>query len=556
MKPWKRLFPYFLPYWPYLLLAFLCLTMTTLASLAMVPLARYISEVFAHLTLPKLNTIVVLAILAYVTKGLFSYVQNLLNAYVSLNIAATLRGHLFDKVLGQSLDFHHNQRAGDVASRLVADVGLLRDAIAFGIADLLPNIVILVASLVYLFVINWHLALFSLFGIPLMALAIDQFGSRIQRASTNIQGKVADILAYVQEVVAGILVVKSFGQEENERKRFTEINHQHMWAHYRGSQIQALQTPTIATLQILAFAGVIWLAGWEILNHRLTTPDLFAFGAALGIAIDPTLAISNALGKFQMAAGALIRVFELLDSTPSLLEPEHPVHPQECRGEVRFEGVSFGYGDKPVVNDVSLAVSPGEVLALVGPSGGGKSTIANLLLRFYDPDSGLITLDGHDLRTLSGRYLRSQVGYVPQDNLLFRASVAENISYGKPGATREEIEAAARAANAEEFVLALPQGYDTLIEERGANLSGGQRQRLAIARALLANPKVLILDEATSALDNESEAWIQESLANLREGRAMIVIAHRLTTVRNATRILQVTEGRLVPTRYEDLVDA
>ncbi|HEY9765992.1 MAG TPA: ABC transporter transmembrane domain-containing protein, partial [Chroococcales cyanobacterium] len=298
-KYWLRLLPLCKEHLIEVLLAIFCLAISAASSLAMVPLARFISEAFGSLTLSKLNLAVSLAILAYFLKYLFAYAQNLLIANISLQVVAKLRSRLFAQILSLSLDFHRNQRAGEVASRLVSDVSLVRDALAFGF-DLFPNGAILIGAIAYLFVINWRLALLSLIGIPLVAFAIDQFGSRIRGASHQIQGKIADILAYIQEIVSGVLVVKGFGQEKAEQSRFDLINDRHFLATFRGAQIQALQNPTIATLQIVAFAGVIWFAGWEILHGRLSTPDLFAFGAAMGVAIDPTLAISNAWGKFQL----------------------------------------------------------------------------------------------------------------------------------------------------------------------------------------------------------------------------------------------------------------
>ncbi|HBN08332.1 MAG TPA: ABC transporter ATP-binding protein [Cyanobacteria bacterium UBA8530] len=555
-KYWLRLLPLCKDHLLEALLAIFCLVISAASSLAMVPLARFISEAFGSLTLEKLNLAVSLAILAYFLKYLFAYSQNLLIANISLQVVAKLRSRLFGQILSLSLDFHRNQRAGEVASRLVSDVSLVRDALAFGF-ELFPNGAILIGAIAYLFVINWRLALFSLIGIPLVGFAINQFGSRIRGASHQIQGKIADILAYIQEIISGVLVVKGFGQEKAEQARFDLINDRHFLATFRGAQIQALQNPAIATIQIVAFAGVIWFAGWEILHARLSTPDLFAFGAAMGVAIDPTLAISNAWGKFQLASAALVRVYEFLDAVPSVQEKKDALSPESSQGSLVFDKVSFSYpeGERKVLENLDFSLPPGKMLALVGPSGGGKTTFANLLLRFYDPSEGRILLDGFDLKDLSLDWLRCQIGYVPQDNLLFRTSVFENIRYGKPEATLEEVIAAAKAANADEFIENLPQKYDSLLEERATNLSGGQKQRLAIARALLRNPKILILDEATSALDNESETWVQESLERLMRGRTVIVIAHRLSTIRNADRIGIIQDGRLSElSSYEELL--
>ncbi|MGE5707693.1 MAG: ABC transporter ATP-binding protein, partial [Bacteroidota bacterium] len=359
IKYWRRLLPLFRPHLPELFVLFACLCVTTSSSLVMIPLAKFVSTSFSHLTLAKLNLVVALAVGAYFLKGLVTYAQNLLVAPVTLRVVAALRSQLFAKILSLSLSFHRHQRTGEVASRLVSDVSLVRDALAF-VSDLLPSFMIFAGSVITLFFINWRLALLSLFGIPLVGLAISQFGGRIRQASHAIQSKVADILAYIQEAVSSILVVKGFGQEQAEQERFDQFNDRHFLATFRCSQIQALQNPLIGTIQILAFAGVLWYAGWEILHGRLTTPDLFAFGAALGVAIDPTLVISNAYGKFSTSTAALVRVYEFLDTAPTVVESPDAVSPAECRGELHLEGVSFAYEDRPVLAGVDLSLKPGE----------------------------------------------------------------------------------------------------------------------------------------------------------------------------------------------------
>jgi ABC-type multidrug transport system fused ATPase/permease subunit len=340
--------------------------------------------------------------------------------------------------------------------------------------------------------------------------------------------------------------VKAFGREPEELARFTEANRRHQAAHWRGALVQSAQGPVIAVLQTAALAAVLWVGGWEITQGRLTGADLLAFAAAIGIAVDPTLALSQAWSKIQQARAATERVLALLEARDHLPEPAQPVPLAEIEGALRFEAVRFGYApDAPVLHDLQLELAPGEAVALVGPSGGGKTTIAHLAMRLYDPDAGRVTLDGHDLRAIASSDLRRVLAYVSQDPVLFAGTIADNVAFGRPNATRAEIEAACEAANAHGFIAALPDGYDTALGERGGSLSGGQRQRLAIARALLADPRVLILDEATSALDNQSEEAVREAIARLMAGRTTLIIAHRLNAIERADRIYVIAEGRV-----------
>lgn len=545
-SPWVRLLPYLKPYFGRLALAVLAVLATSLSTLATVPLAREAAQTFQHLTLGRLNGLIGMLVVAYAAKGFFTWLSNLASAYVALRTVAALRAEAFARLQAQSLGFFEHRAVGDLSARLVTDATMLKDALCVAAAELAPSVLIVVVALGYLFVLNGHLAALAVLGMPIVGWAIAQFAQRLRIWSTATQHRVGDMLAYLNERLSNVLLVKSFGQEAYEAERFAAFNREHLNATFRGAQIQALQTPVVGTLQIMAIGAVLWLGGFEILEARLTVADLLAFAAAVGVCIDPVLVLSNALGKIQQASGALLRIFDLLDQPVAVEESAEPKVISELLGTLGFHRVRFGYaGGDEVLKGLDLIVPAGAAVALVGPSGSGKSTLTKLLQRFYDPTDGAITLDGVDLRDLDTRWLRRQVGYVSQETPLFAGTIADNLRYGCLSATDAEIEAAARAANAHGFISAFPSGYQTLVGERGATLSGGQRQRIAIARALLRDPRLLILDEATSALDTESEALVQEAFVRLMAGRTTLIVAHRLSTIQQADRIVALSDGRI-----------
>lgn len=553
MKPsafpglWGRLIPFIRPYWPLILGAVAAIVLTSLSTLGSISVARQAAETFGDLSLGKLNALVLALIAVYTGKSLFTWLANLASASMALRAIADLRTALFARLQSQSLDYFEQRASGDLSARLVNDVNLLKDALVIATAELVPSLIIVVCAISYLFVLNWHLAALAVLGMPLVGWAIGLFSNRLRDWSGAAQGRVGDMLAYLNERLSNVLLVKSFGQERHEAARFAAFNRDHLLATLRGAQVQALQTPVVGFLQILAIGGVFWLGGWEILHHQLTVPDLLAFAAAVGVCIDPVLVVSNAVGKIQQAAGALDRIFEVMDAPAALEDGPDARTLTHLRGDIAFNRVVFGYDDKrPVLASLQLQVAAGSVVALVGPSGSGKTTVTKLLQRFYDPQAGSVTLDGVDLRELRSDWLRQQVGYVSQESALFSGTIADNIRYGKLDASDAEVEAAARAANAHGFIAAFPEGYETRVGERGASLSGGQRQRVAIARALLRDPRLLILDEATSALDTESEAQVQEALEHLMDGRTTLIVAHRLSTIQQADRIVTLAEGRIL----------
>ena len=393
----------------------------------------------------------------------------------------------------------------------------------------------------------WKLTLLTLVIVPLVVFTIRFFGSRLRGAGHRVQGKMADITALLEESVSGIRIIRSFNREEFEIERFMEQNDSNFWALMSTVRLTALLTPFIQFFAAIAVTAIIWYGGMSVIDGEMTAGSLIAFLIyAINLA-NPVRRISEIYGDIQKSLAAADRVFETLDTEPDVKEKPDAIELPKVQGEICFNHVNFSYDeDHPALIDFNLDVKPGEVVALVGPSGAGKSTVTNLLPRFYDVTDGSITIDGTDIRDVTFSSLRQQIGLVPQETMLFNASIRENILYGRLDATDEEIELAAKAANAEEFILQLPQGYDTLVGDRGNSLSGGQRQRIAIARAILKDPRILILDEATSALDTESEKIVQVALERLMEGRTSIVIAHRLSTIRDADKIVVIDHGRIV----------
>ncbi len=544
---WRRLLPFLRPYTLHIVGLTILLLANASAAMVMIPVARYAGEVFGQLTLEGLNRLILAAVAGYTLKGVFTWLTTLMMGYVSIRAVADLRATLFNHLQTQSLDFHDRHKSGDTASRLVTDVNAVRDALAQGAAELIPSTLILIAALGYLFTLNWRLALLTVVGMPIVGWAISLFASRLRLWSLQAQGKSADILAYLNESLAASATIKSFNREDFERRRFEEVNDSHFLATFRGEQVWALQLPTIALLQVVALAGVLWVGGWEMLQGRLAMPDLMAFAAAVGICIEPVQALSNGVGRIQRAIGAAERVFAVIDEAPTIVDRPHARPLETVEGAVRFEGVQFTYPNGQTgLKGLDLLVRPGEALAVVGASGSGKSTLAKLLLRFYDPSAGHVSLDGMDLRDLPVAWVREQIAYVPQETPLFAGTLMDNIRYGRLDATDDEVVDAAIQANAHSFISQLPDGYQSLVGERGSTLSGGQRQRIAIARAILKDPRILLLDEATSALDAESETVVQEALERLMKGRTTILITHRLKSATRADRVVVIDAGRAV----------
>jgi subfamily B ATP-binding cassette protein MsbA len=487
----------------------------------------------------------------FTVQAILSYVQAYLLSATGERAVAGLRRELFSKLLEMPPGFFAERRTGELTSRLTTDIGLLQGVLSHQIAEFARQALTLTGAVVLLTLNQPQLTLTALGVVPIIVLTAIFFGRRLRRITTGVQDRVAEANALAEEAFSQIRTVQSFVQEPTERRRYGERIAESVRAALRRAHIRGLFFGMLTFTTFSGIAFVLWQGGRLVLENQLTAGELVQFllytiyiAAAIG-------ALASFFSAYQEAVGAAERVFEILEAKPEVTDPPVPVPlAVAVRGSVSFERVSFRYlagADAPeVLEDVTLDVRPGEIIAVVGPSGAGKTTLVSLLPRFWDVTEGRILLDGIDIRTLALADLRSAVGMVPQEPALFSGTVAENIAYARPDASRADVEAAARAAHAHEFVQVLPQGYDTMVGERGVKLSGGQRQRIAIARAVLKDPAVLILDEATSSLDNESERLIEDALSRLLIGRTTLIIAHRLSTVQRADRLVVLDGGRIV----------
>ena len=482
-----------------------------------------------------------------IVQGLCSVGHSYLTAWISQHVVADFRTHLFSHLHTLSISFFTKRRTGELMSRLMNDVTVIQHVVTETPVDSAKQLVTFIGGVAFLFVMNWQLCLLILLLLPLLVLVAKLFGRRLKALSTSIQDRTASISTLVEEVIAGIRVVKSFVQAQREERRFKAHVQAAMDLALRRAAVLAVFIPVITFFTFAAAAAVLWYGGRQVIEGTVTPGDLFAFVLFAGILIGPFGSAARVFAQIKEAQGAMQRVFEILDTRPEVADAPMAVDLPPVQGRIQANGVSFAYDVRySVLSDISFDAAAGEMIAIVGPTGSGKTTMINLLHRFYDTTEGAITIDGHDLRSVRLDSLYRQIGLVPQETILFGGTIMENIRYGRETATEVEIFDASKAAHAHEFVIELPDGYQTVVGEKGINLSGGQRQRLAIARAILKNPRVLLLDEATSSLDTESERLVQEALERLMAGRTTFVVAHRLTTIQRADRILVLNKGRLV----------
>lgn len=547
MKNYMRLLAYIKPYTRRLALAVVCIIMAAAANLYLPWIIKdMIDDVLMSKDMVMLNLIATGILVVMFTRGVFYYGQSYLVSYVGQRVIIDVRSVLFRKFQRMPLSYYDKQQTGTVMSYITNDVAVMQSAIVDNLIELVTEGSILIGSLAMMIYLDWKLSLLTLMTIPLVGFAMKIFGRKLKRSSTVIQERVAEITSLLQESISAIRVVKSFVRESYEIKRFEEQNWRNFQAAMKNVKLSSLLTPTVEFLAAIAVTFIVWFGGYEVVNEVITAGELVAFLTYAVNLANPVKRLSRVYAAIQKAMAAADRVFAVMDLNEKITDVPGAKPLPPIKGKVEFKDITFSYKEgQPALQHISLKAEPGQMIALVGPSGSGKSTIANLIPRFYDVDSGVITIDDHDIRQVTADSLREQIGLVPQETMLFSTSVMENIRYGRLEATDEEVIEAAKAANAEEFIKELPEGYDTKLGERGLNLSGGQRQRLAIARAILKNPRVLILDEATSALDTESEKIVQDALDNLMVGRTSFVIAHRLSTIFNADQIFVVENGHL-----------
>lgn len=548
MRNYKRLLMYIRPYLKRLFVAVLFIILAASANLYLPWIIKdMVDDVLAAKNMMMLNFIAVSIVVVFVFRGIFYYGQSYLVSYIGQRVVIDIREVLFRKFQRLPIAYFDKHQTGETMSYLTNDVNAMQNALVDNLIEAVTESAILIGSLIMMVYLDWKLSLLTLTVIPLVGQAMKIFGRKIKITAKVIQERLADITSLLQESISSIRVVKSFVREDYEIKRFCKENDLNFQAAMKNIQLTSMLTPTVELLAAIAVTFIVWFGGYEVVNGEITAGALIAFLTYAVNLANPVKRLSRVYGNIQKAMAAVDRVFDVIDLEETVKNKENAKDLPEVKGAVAIKDVVFSYAkDKPpALKHLSLDVKPGEMIAFVGPSGAGKSTVANLIPRFYDVDSGEILIDGHDIRDVTLESLREQIGIVPQETLLFSSNIRENIRYGRLDATNEEVEAAAKAANADVFIKELQDGYDTLIGERGLNLSGGQRQRIAIARAILKNPRILILDEATSALDTESEKIVQAALDKLMVGRTSFVIAHRLSTIFHADHIYVIDNGEI-----------
>jgi subfamily B ATP-binding cassette protein MsbA len=549
LNTYKRLLGYVQPYTKWMVVSVIALLFSVGLGLILPLVIRNLVDlILVDNDLPQLNRLAIGLFLVFILQSIFSFVHRLSLAYVGENAVVDIRVQVYSHLQELSLRFFGDNRTGEVVSRITNDTSMLQAAITEDLVALLRQAITLVGAVALLFWLDWRLTLIILLGVPFITLTMVWLGRKIRKESKAVQDALAKSASVVEETTAGVRIVKSFTRERYEIERFSRAVNEIYSAAMRRAKICATLGPIIGFLAFASITITLWFGAYEVMQGRLTAGDLVAYLIYTMMVAAPIATLAGLYARFQSAIGATERLFTLLDEKPDIISKPDAITLPALSGEVQFEGVSFTYSeDIPVLRQVSFEAQPGQVIALVGPSGAGKSTLISLIPRFWDVNEGLVCIDGYDLRDVELSSLREQIGIVPQETILFSDSVYANIQYGKLDASREEVEAAAIAANAHDFILNdLPDGYQTEVGERGVKLSGGQRQRVAIARAILKDPRILILDEATSSLDSESESLVQDALEHLMQNRTSFVIAHRLSTIINADWVLVLNEGRLV----------
>ena len=548
MNLYLRILKFIRPYLGRLIAAGFCTVMTTAANLYVPWIVRdVIDKVFQNKDSDLLNLISLGIVVIFFARGIFYYGQSYLMNYVGESIVIDVRGIVYRKLMTLSTHFFDTNKLGTIMSYVTNDVAALQGAMVANSIEIITETSVLIGSVGAMVYLDWKLTLFTFCTFPVVLFFMDFFGKKIRKSGHRIQQATADITSILQETLAATRVVKSFVREPYEIARFDQQNKANFYANMKSAKLMGTLSPVIEFIAALGVTAIIWFGGRSVIGGDITAGSLVAFLVyAINIS-NPIKRIARVLGSIQKALAAAERVFYIMDLTDTIPQKPDAITLPSVEGNVEFRHVSFAYNKgETILHDVSFSAKPGQAIALVGPSGAGKSTVASLLPRFYDVTEGAIFVDGHDVRDVTLASLREQVGIVPQETNLFNDTVYNNILYGRLDATRDEVIAAAKAANADEFIQQLPKGYDTQLGDRGVNISGGQRQRISIARAILKNPRILILDEATSALDTESERIVQEALDRLMVGRTSFVIAHRLSTIQNAAKIIVLDKGSIV----------
>ncbi|MCJ7640782.1 MAG: lipid A export permease/ATP-binding protein MsbA [Desulfobacterales bacterium] len=544
---YRRLLELIKPYWVKLALAMACMVFVSLLTAAQAYLVKpALDDIFIRQDTKKLFLLPIAIVLLFLLKGVFDYAQAYFMNFVGLRVVADLRERLYNHLQNLSLSFFTRTSTGVLISRITNDVNLIQASVSNVVTGLLKDAFTLVGLTGVIFYRNWKLAILAFLVFPLAIVPIKEFGKRLRKFSRKSQQRMGSITTFLHETITGNRIVQAFSMEDYEKRRFAEENDRFFSVVFKRVRIRALSRPLMELIGGVAVALIIWIGGYSVIKGETTPGTFFSFMAALLMLYAPVRELNKMNLEIQEGFAAAARVFELLDTAPEIHDEEEALPLPPISSGIDFQEITFRYDEEPVLTGITCHAKMGEVIALVGMSGAGKTSLVNLLPRFYDVDEGRILIDGHDIRKVTLKSLRDQIGLVTQQTILFNDTVQNNIAYGSLDRSDEEIVEAAKAAQAHDFILRLPQGYETFIGEQGVKVSGGERQRLSIARALLKNAPILILDEATSSLDSDSETEVQKALERLMKNRTVFVIAHRLSTIRNADRIIVLSEGRII----------
>lgn len=544
----KQLIGYIKGSWFKLFLSMICMLVVAATTSATAFIVKpVIDDIFISKNVFLLKLIPIIVIILYFLRGLAMYGQEFLMQYVGENIIRKLRDALYEKITDLQISFFHKERTGVLMSRITNDVSIIKNMVSTAVTGALRDSFTVVGLTGVIFYRDWRLAILAFVVMPLAYFPVVELGRRVRRFSTSSQESMADLNAFLHETFTGNKIVKAFGMEAAEKKAFAQKNNAVFRYEIKSVRSKALTSPVMEAFGGIGVALVLWYGGFAVINGSRTPGDFLSFMTAVMLLYPPVKKLTKLNNVLQQGVAASDRVFDILETGSDIRDPEIPQKIKNGSHRIQFDNVSFSYdGLEMVLKNIKLDVRPGEILALVGMSGGGKTSLVNLIPRFFDVTEGSVKIDGTDIRDIAVSDLRKQVAIVTQEPILFNKSIRENIAYGKPDATDEEIIEAAKAAYIYNFVKTLPRGFDTVIGELGSRLSGGEKQRMCIARALLKNAPILILDEATAALDTESERLVQKALENLMRGRTSFVIAHRLSTISYANRIVVIVGGKIV----------
>lgn len=546
------------PYTVPIAIGFLCLMLATPAQMFPPLVWKYVvDEVIMNRKVGHLLPAMLVMLAVHLVGMGLSAARTYLLGVAGQRFVADLRNRLHEKLMRQSVRYHHDRKTGDQMSRVMGDVDTLQEVVINGVDNILGNALSLVWVAGIIVWLNWKVGTLTLLPLVVVAMMVWFFNLRVKGLYRAIRDRLGDLSAKLQENLLGVLVVKAFAREAYEQERFQQVNADYTAISLKGVKVRSVYFPGVMTVGFLSNIAMIGVGAYFVLRGEFTIGGLVAYRGYWWQLFAPVFSLAQVNEMIQRAIAAASRVFEVLDAPEEVTDAPDAIAVDTVRGHIRFDRVSFAYTpERPILQDVSFEVLPGQRIGIVGPSGTGKTTLLNLMLRLYDPQEGVITLDGYDLRRLQQQSFRRHIALVTQEPFLFNDTVRQNILFGRLDATDEEIETAARLANAHDFISDLPNGYDTLVGERGVKLSGGQKQRLCIARAFLANPKVLLLDEATASVEPESEALIQAALERLMQGRTTVIVTHRLSLVRDCDRILVIDEGRVIEAgRHEELLE-